>query len=185
MTEIEVRFLEIDKAALVARLKKLGAKDLGENLLEETIIYDKDLKWQKNDSHRFIRIRKNGDDVKLTYKEHTDKSKGEAKEIELTIDDLESAVAFVEALGFVAFRRQQKKRHTLKLGDVIFDIDTWPRIPTYAELEGPSLQALQKAAETVGFEWRKAVYEDARSVIENVYKVPVGKMHWFTFERFE
>ncbi len=45
LTEIEVRFLEIDKEALLARLRELKAKDKGELMLEETICYDKALLW--------------------------------------------------------------------------------------------------------------------------------------------
>ena len=55
--EIEVRFLEIDKAALIARLKELGAHDHGEELLEEIIFYDKDLKWRDVENKR-VRLRK-------------------------------------------------------------------------------------------------------------------------------
>ena len=182
-TETEVRFLEIDKKALVKKLRALGATDLGEKLLKEVIIYDKDLDWKKE--NKFIRVRQNGEEIKLTYKHHTNKEKGEAKEIEFKIDDLDSAVAFVEVLGFQAVRHQEKKRHTLKLGSVIFDIDTWPKIPTYVELEGPSLKALESAAKKVGLDWQDAVYEDAASVIENIYHIPVRNMRWFTFKKFE
>ena len=43
--EIEVRFLEINKNELAEKLIKLGAKDKGENILNETIFYDSDLSW--------------------------------------------------------------------------------------------------------------------------------------------
>lgn len=43
--EIETRFLEIDKPALIAQLNKLGATDHGEILLKEIIFYDKDHTW--------------------------------------------------------------------------------------------------------------------------------------------
>lgn len=39
-TEIEVRLWEIDKAALVEKLRRLGAEDLGEDILEDIIFYD-------------------------------------------------------------------------------------------------------------------------------------------------
>lgn len=181
--ETEVRFLEIDKEALIKKLLMLGAADNGETMLEEAIIYDKGLKWLNE--RRFIRLRKKGDEIKLTYKHHNAMDKGEAVEIELEIDDLETAVSFFEEIGFTAYRRQQKKRHALEWKGVKFDIDTWPRIPAYVELEGRSLDELKKAAAAVGFDWSKAVFKDARSVIEEVYRIPVGKMKWFTFERFE
>ncbi len=113
-TETEVRFLEIDKDALIKKLIELGAVDKGEVMLEEVIIYDKDLKWL--DERRFIRVRKCGDTIKLTYKHHgdLDKNSGVAHEIEQEITDLEKDVQLFEAVGLTPYRRQQKKRHTLE-----------------------------------------------------------------------
>ena len=184
-TETEVRFLEIDKEALLAKLRSLGAHDEGEALLSETIIYDKDLEWPKSDTGKLIRIRKNGPKTELAFKHHERMGKGQAVEIQLEASDADAAISLFEEIGFVAYRRQEKMRHSLKLGDVTFDIDTWPRLPAYVELEGPSLEALEKAAATVGLDWSKAVYKNARWIIENVYHIPVGKMRWFTFDRFE
>ena len=181
--EIEVRFLEIDKKAIIAKLCDLGAEDLGETMLEEVIIYDKDSKWLAE--KKFVRVRKNAEKSRLTFKHHNAMERGEAVEIEFEIGDFEGAVSLFEALGFVAYRRQQKYRHTLKLEDVTFDIDTWPKIPPYIELEGSSIDALKKAARKLGLSWSKVELRDARLVIEQVYKIPVGSMHWFTFDRFE
>ncbi len=181
--ETEVRFLEVDKDALIKKLKSLGAVDRGEVLLEETIIYDKDLTWR--DERRFIRIRREGKKTKLAYKKHLPRAMDGAEEVEFDIDDPEKAINFFEKLDFIAFRRQQKLRHTLVLGNVIFDIDTWPRLPAYVELEGPTIEALKNAAHVIGLDWQKAIYEDARFVIENVYHVPVGSLRWFTFDKIE
>jgi hypothetical protein len=46
--EIEVRFLDIDKEHFIRKLKELGAVDKGEAMLEEVIVYDKDLTWLRN-----------------------------------------------------------------------------------------------------------------------------------------
>jgi adenylate cyclase class 2 len=179
--ETEVRFLEIDKDKLAIKLQSLGAIDRGEVLLEETIIYDKDLVWR--DEKRFIRLRKSGDTATLTYKEHMPRASDGAEEIEFTVNDADQAADFLEKLGFVAFRHQEKLRHRFILKNVIFDIDTWPELPPYVELEGPTVEALQSAAQTAGFDWGKVVYEDARSVIENIYHIPVGSLRWFTFDK--
>ncbi len=182
-TETEVRFLEIDKAALVSKLVALGAVDKGERMLEEVIVYDKELKWR--DGKQLIRLRKDGDRTQLTYKLHDSLQKGESVEIETDVGDLDKAIELLEAIGFPAYRRQQKKRHTLTLNGVTFDMDTWPRLPTYVELEGESLDQLKKAAATVGLDWSKVVFKDARRVIEEDYGIPVGHMRWFTFDRLE
>jgi adenylate cyclase, class 2 len=181
--EIECRFLEIDKAALIEKLRSLGAKDLGETMLEETIIYDSKLAWR--DELRFIRLRKVGDKIKLTYKEHQKHTVDGTYEIELGIDDYAKAELLFEKIGMRPYRHQQKMRHTFEFGDVTFDIDTWPRMPAYVELEGESEQALKSAAEAVGYEWKDADFHNARWVIENHYQIPVGQLQWFTFDRYE
>lgn len=181
--EIEVRFLEIDRDGLMKKLRDLGAKDRGEAFLDEVIIYDADLKWLE--VRKLVRVRKAGDTITLSYKHHDKMNQGESQEIEFEVSDFDKAVALMTELGLVPYRRQQKRRHTFELGDVIFDFDTWPKIPTYVEVEGHSLETIRKGAEAVGLDWSKAVMKDARWVIENVYNIPVGKMRWFTFDRFE
>ena len=183
MREIECRFLEIDKESLIKKLIELGAHDEGEELIEETIIYDPEFKWR--DEQRFVRLRKVGDKTKLTYKEHQTHTVDGTYEIEFEIEDYQKAETLFEKIGLIPFRHQQKRRHTFQLNGVTFDIDTWPRIPTYVELEGESEQALKEAAGIVGYDWKNADVHNARWVIENIYKIPVGKMAWFTFDRFE
>lgn len=181
--ETECRFLEIDKDALVRKLKELGAEDRGEIMLEEVIIYGPDNAWK--DEPRFIRLRKKGDATKLTYKEHRSQTLGGAYELELEVSDLEKAVSFFEAIGFPPYRRQQKKRHSFEHNGVTFDIDTWPRVPVYVELEGPSEEALKEAASNVGYDWADAVFNDAAWVLENKYHTPLRSLRWFTFDRVE
>lgn len=180
--EIECRFLEIDKEALVRRLVELGASDGGEKMIEEMIIYDSELKWKGGD--RFIRLRKIGDDTKLTYKEFTSTIDG-TKEIEFKVGDFKAAELFFEKIGFVPFRHQQKMRHTFKLNGVTFDIDTWPKVPTFVELEGSSEQALRDAASLIGYDWKDATFGNVGYMIQEKYHIPVTEMRWFTFDRFE
>ncbi|OHA84027.1 MAG: hypothetical protein A2937_02435 [Candidatus Yonathbacteria bacterium RIFCSPLOWO2_01_FULL_47_33b] len=182
--EIEVRFLEINKDELLEKLKVLGADDHGEVMLEEVIIYDPELTWLKE--KRFIRLRKSGENITCTYKEHRAQAVDGAHEIEFNVTDLDKACDLFEKIGLPPFRRQQKKRHTLTLGDTTIDIDTWPNIPTYVELEGPSEETLRTVAKNLGFDWGKeAVFDDAKMVIEGRYGIPVGTLRWFTFDRIE
>ena len=181
--EIEVRFLEIDKEKLIERLKQGGAIDRGEDLLEEIIIYDKDLTWLE--ARKMLRLRTRNGKTALTYKHHFEDSAAGTEEIEFAVGEPNKAGALLEKLGFILYRHQQKKRHTFELGDVMIDIDTWPRIPTYVELEGPSEKRLQEVAQILGLNWEDVVFENPRTVIEKRYHIPVGRMRWFTFDRFE
>lgn len=182
-TEIECRFLEINKEQLIKKLLELGATDEGEKMLEESMVYDQDLKWRVD--ARFVRVRKSGDKVTVSYKEHKQHTVDGTFEIELEVDSKEKAEALFEKIGLRIFRRQQKLRHTFQLGDATFDIDTWPKIPPYVEIEGSSEEVVKNAAALVGFDWKDANFHNASWVIENVYKIPVRQLQWFTFDRQE
>jgi len=181
--EIEARFLDIDKQNLTDRLTALGALDKGEVLLKEVIFYDQENKW--SDQGRFVRIRSSGGTTKLTYKHNKAQTIDSAHEIEFTVPDANLAEQFLENIGLVAFRHQEKRRHTFGLDGVTVDIDTWPKVPTYVELEGPSEEKIKSVVEAIGFNWEDAVFDDARAIIQNRYNIPVGTMRWFTFTKFE
>jgi adenylate cyclase, class 2 len=185
--EIEVRFLEIDKQALIATLQaREDIEDLGETLLTEAIFYDKALEW-KNAGKKFVRVRDHGNGtVTLTYKESADAVSG-TREIECTVNDFAIVVRFLEAIGLVLYRKQEKYRHTFHMkhptGEiVVIDVDTWPIIPPYVEIEGDSEDLVRKTAELLGFDYAQAETRNARRVIEEVYGVPVGIMREFTFQ---
>lgn len=182
--EIEVRFLGIDKDALIATLRSLGAEDLGEDLLDERIIYDRELTW-RDGVKKILRLRTQKGKTTLTYKHRTEMTAEGTEEIEFEIPDPTAAEALLERLGYDMYRAQQKKRHSFHLGEVIVDIDTWPKIPTYVELEGPHVEALQEAAGLLGLDWENVELRNPRTIIEDDYGIPVGNMRWFTFDRFE
>jgi adenylate cyclase class 2 len=178
--EIEARFLEIDKSALVKKLLGLKAKDFGERLLEEVIFYEKTLseKW-------WVRLRKYPGKIVMTYKNRPRVAVDSTEEIEFEISDLEKAIIFLEKIGLKATRVQEKKRHSLLLGDVMFDIDTWPKVPTLVELEGPSEASLKRAAKVVGLDWADVHFEAPRELIETHYGIPVGKLSFYTFKKIK
>ncbi len=180
--EIEVRFLEVDVSAVINKLQEVGALDQGEDFLLEIIFYDKAGRWQY-DEKKFVRIRQTKKGTLVTFKHNEEDTATGTKEIEFEVDDVNVIKHFLEEVGLVAFREQEKKRHTFSLGKVIIDIDTWPSVPTYVELEGPSEDALKDVASKLGLSWSNAVFESPRYVIEKYYKIPVSEYHYFTFEK--
>jgi len=180
--EIECKFLEIDKNVLIKKLVELGAEDKGEFLLDQTIIYDPELKWKGE--NKSVRLRRYGNITKLTYKEKPDNTIDGAREIEFEIEDYEKARDLFEKIGFIPFRREQKKRHTFVYKNVTVDIDTWPKVPTYVELEGESEGALKAVAVELGFDWKNVVFDHAGTILEK-YGIPVANLRYFTFDRYE
>ena len=184
--EIEVRFLEVDKDALVAQLQaRTDTEDMGGTLLTEAIFYDKALTWQR-EGKEFLRLRSyDNEKTVLTYKKIEHSLRG-TTEIESTVGDFAAISRLLSVIGYPMYRTQEKKRHTFHMklpsgGVVMLDIDTWPTIPTYLEIEGTSEEDVKKAAEMLGFSWEQAKFRGARAVIEEVYGVPVGHLKVFTF----
>lgn len=182
--EIEVRFLEIDLPLLQQKLTALKAIDFGEDCLKEIIFYDQAGKWQYQEK-KFVRLRKTKAGIFVAYKNQQEETATGTEEIEFTVDNWDKAKEFLERIGLVAFREQEKKRHSYKLGKVMVDIDTWPKVPTYVELEGPSERSLKEAAAKLGLDWSTVVFEAPRFVIERHYHIPVSKLKYFTFSRIE
>lgn len=181
--EIEVKFLEIDKPKLIEQLKSLGAHDLGEELLTQQIFVDKAGNWHQE--RKFVRIRKTSKGVFVTYKHVQERTAEGTEEIEFTVNEPEKVNAFLQALGLAITREDEKRRHKFMLGEVVVDIDSWPKVPTYVELEGPSEAAIKEATSKLGFDWSKGVFGTATMVVEEVYKIPMSSYRYFTFDRVE
>ena len=181
-TEIETRFIDINKDELVKKLVSLGAIDKGEEKLEEIIFHPADMSWIGKG--RFVRLRKTRDKIKLTYKENVKQAIDSAQEIELEVSNLEKCSELFSKIGLAPMRRLEKYRHTFELSDVTIDIDTWPKIPVYVELEGPSVKSLKEACEKLGMDWEKRFDADARGVFKH-YGYDLDAITVITFDEFE
>ena len=58
------------------------------------------------------------------------------KEAEVTINDFDEMDRILTKIGLKARNYQENRRHQFKYKDTEIDIDTWPLIPTYVEIEG-------------------------------------------------
>lgn len=180
--EIETRFLEINKEELIKKLTALGATDLGEEKLEEIIFYDEAMSWQGKG--KFVRLRKTKGKVKLTYKNNQQQTVDSAREIELEVSDLEKCSELFSNIGLKAIRQIEKNRHSFKLGEVVVDIDMWPKLPIYAEVEGPTVEALQKICKQLDFDWEERFDGDAREVFKH-YGYNMDNLTVVTFQEFK
>jgi adenylate cyclase class 2 len=122
--------------------------------------------------------------VKVTYKENVAQTVDSAQEIELEVSDLDKCSKFFEKVGLKAMRRLEKYRYTLKLGSVTIDIDSWPKIPPYVEIEGPSIESLKNFCNLIGFDWEKRFDGDAREVFRR-YGYELDNITVITFDEFK
>ena len=180
--EIETRFLNIDKEEVIKKLMPLGATDKGEEKLEEIIFHPTDSSWIGK--RKFVRLRKTKNKVKLTYKENVEQTVDSAREIEFEVSDIEKCHKFFEKVGLSAMRQLEKYRHTFELDDVTVDIDSWPKIPVYMEIEGPSVESLKNFCKKLDLDWEKRFDGDAREAFRE-YGYDLDKITVITFSEFK
>ncbi len=148
--EIEIKFLEIDKEKIIEKLKALGARKVFEGEVIDLYFDFNDMRLNKNG--KLIRLRKEGNRAKLTFKERVSKEKFKImKETEIEISDFEGMRDILETLGMSVILKFEKNRITYILKDVKFEIDTYPGVPTFLEIEAKDEKEIKKYAELLGF----------------------------------
>lgn len=158
-TEYEVRVLEIDHDEMVKKLESLGA-ELQFDALQQRYVYDFnpviDSKW--------IRLRTNGIKTTLTIKDLNAKTIDGTKELEIEVDDFDKTNQILEELGYKNRGFQQNKRTQYILNGVEIDLDRWPLIPEYLEIEGENEQAIYDCLSLLGISKDKIVTLDVSSI---------------------
>lgn len=88
------------------------------------------------------------------------------KETEIVVNSLEETNELLENLGFSYRSYQEKRRVKYILDEHEIDIDTWPGLPTYFEVEGKDKNDLTKILNLLGYS-----FEDAVScTVDEIYK---------------
>ena len=168
-TEYECTILNIDLEEFKSKLESLGAENKGE-LLQRRYVYD----YNPVDKKKWIRLRTNGKKTTLTLKEITDKTKiGGTQELEIEVSDFDSTNAILEKLGYVHRNYQENKRHSYILNGVSIEIDSWPLIPTYVEVEGSSESEVLKTLEILGFNESDITTLDVESIYREIYGIDI------------
>lgn len=162
--EIEATFLEIDKAELRAKLEAIGAQLVRPEILMRRVVFDVS-------KHAFARVRDEGDRIMLTYKNHHDNTLTGTEEINVEVSDYDATIAILKACGLHAKSDEDSYREFWKLNDVEIDIDTWPWIPSYVEIEGPSPEKVQAVATKLGFDMKDAIIGSVDEVYKLYYDV--------------
>ena len=174
--EYEARILDIDKDKLIKRLKNLNARFVGEFNQKRyvyNIIPKADGKW--------LRLRTNGKKTTLTYKSVEKNSIDGTKELEIEVDNFENTNSLLELAGIKAKGYQENNRVQYVLDDVEIDIDTWPMIPTYVEIEGKSEESVLNIIKKLGINDKKITTLDVQSLYKEIYNIDITKIDVLKF----
>lgn len=177
-TEIEAKFPNVDPTDIRTKLAAAGATMVHPEILMRRNVFDfPDQRLEKIGG--WARVRDEGAKITMSYKQLNDRSLHGTVEATVTVNDYDQACAILRGIGLESRSYQETKRELWKLGDVEVTIDTWPWVPTFVELEGPSEEAVRSAAAALGFDWSKAMHGSVETVYQMHYDFTEPEIdHW-------
>ncbi|WP_069171381.1 class IV adenylate cyclase [Streptomyces griseus] len=166
--EYEAKFLAIDVTGLQTKLTALGATQAFPRTLLTRKIFENDAL----EGGAWVRLRDEGTRSTLTLKQVTDATTiNGTTEIETEVTDLHAMAEILRSLGMREVRYQENYREEWRLGEVAFDFDTWPDLPTFVEIEGPDEASVRQAAALLELDYAEARFGS----VDEIYKSESGR----------
>ncbi len=184
--EIEVKFLNVNLASLEAKLLEVGAEKVGDFFYRRRVFDYPD--WRLDKAHSWLRLRDEGEKITLSFKKRLGAEKHDGtgnddgmEETEIIVNDFEKTAQLLLSIGFIEKHYVENKRTRWTKEGVEFDIDIYPELEPYLEIESDSWQKIDEAIVWLGLN-----PEDKRIFSTNqIYKmkgVTVGDYIRITFE---
>jgi len=141
--------------------------------------------------NKWIRLRKTGDRASLTVKHILERRTNEfgvrehsinnVLEYETYVDSFDTTKIILEQLGYYHKNYQEKRRISYKYRDLEIDIDLWPHIPPYVEIEGNNEENIFQVLDKLGY-----TKNDVKSMnADDVYTFYGLNMYSYKELRFE
>ena len=163
--EIEAKFLNVDKENIRKLLKNIGAELVAPERLMNRAVFDGKRKSE------YYRVRNEGSQITMSFKREEKRSIEGMKEICLTVDNYDNAVEFLTSLAGKPKALQETYRESWVKDGVEIDIDTWPWIPSFIEIEGKSAEAVEGIADKLGLKMVDAKYGSVGIAYRQVFDV--------------
>ena len=175
-TEYELRVLEIDKEEMIKKLEALGAVEKGK-FEQKRYVYD----LRPAEDNKWIRLRTNGKKTTLTYKDIVSNTIDGTKEVEIEVDDFEKTNEFLERIGFKNKGYQENERIQYILNGVEIDIDSWPMIPTWMEIEGESEAQVLDMLKMLNVDESKITALNCDAIYRQIYNIDISTIKILKF----
>lgn len=168
--EIEAKWLSVDHDALREKLQACGAELVRPERLMCRKVYDfDDMRLQKVGG--WVRVRNEGDTTTMSYKQISDRTVHGTKEVTVGVDDFDSTCQFLESIGMVTKSYQETKRESWVLGDAEIELDTWPWIDSFVEIEAKNEDSLKRVAGLLALDLADALHGSVEPAYQAEYDV--------------
>ena len=165
---------------LAVLTSKLGISDIRDitelpvadmlSKLESEVFSDKISSYKIN-PNKWIRLRKSNDKVELTTKHVFNKKKMEVQTVgerEVNTSSFEETNSILESMGIVKRSYQEKIRYSYKLDGADIEIDLWPMLDPYMEIECADVGIIKEIIDRLGFANKEVVSINTQQLYRNI-----------------
>ncbi|GAA1157935.1 hypothetical protein GCM10009630_65130 [Kribbella jejuensis] len=160
--EYEAKVLEVVPDELAGRILSLGGRRVTCRLMRR-YVYD----IRGGDASRWIRLRDTGSAVTLAVKEIAHDGIDGTTETEVVVGDFETTNELLRRIGFEPKSYQENRRASFELRGAELEIDWWPMIPPYLEIEGRSREHVIEVANALALSDDRLTGENTTKVYAN------------------
>jgi len=159
--EYEAKVLGVDVEDLTQRILRAGGVLVAGARLQRRHVFDID---RPANPARWMRLRTNGDTTTVSIKHIKHDGIDGTHEIETPVGDFDGMHLVLRELGYLPKSYQENRRTSFVLDGVQLEIDEWPLIPPYLEIEGPGKDEVVATAEALGYGIDDLTSENTREV---------------------
>ncbi len=171
--EVEAKILSVDKGLVAKKLDDLGANKILDTKFQVSWFRTKGNK--EGDDKWFLRIRTDSSGKsEITWKAKSNflGASRKHKEINFEVKDPEMVEDLFKELNLEKYAYQEKYRTSWTYQNWRFDLDRYPEMPAYLEIEGEDEAHIQEAIKLLGLEqnehWNQGDGGE-RMLIQNKY----------------
>ncbi|APU14296.1 MULTISPECIES: class IV adenylate cyclase [Actinoalloteichus] len=145
-TEYEAKILDVSVDAVRQALRRADAEFIGETA-QRRYVFD----IVEGDAATWMRLRDNGTVATLSVKKIEHDGIGGTHEWETAVGDFAETLTFLSRLGYEPKSYQENRRESYRCDGAEIEIDTWPLIPPYVEIEAATRDRVVATAARLGF----------------------------------
>lgn len=167
--EYEATFPDINKEEIREKLQAIGATLLRPEYTQKRKVFH--LPKGHEISGGWVRVRDEGNKIVITLKVVDGEKIEDQKEINVKVEDFDSACDLVKTLGCEEKAYQVSKRELWTLDEVEVTLDEWPHLEPFVEVEGLSEEQVKAVSEKLGFDYSQALFCAVDTLYANKYGI--------------
>ena len=174
--EIEAKFLDIDHAKFRAKLRELGAVRTKKPTLMTRAVFE-DATGEMTARGGWAHVRDEGNQITMSYKQTNNFSLTGTSEICLKVDNFANAVEFLKNIGLKQKSFQETRRESWTLDGAEIDLDEWPWLPSFIEIEAPDEKIFASVAKKLGLNLANSLSAAVDRVYAKYYDVDFAEVN--------